>query len=220
MRGAIALVGLVTLGFNAALADEGELRLAGAVGVEGTTARHPNGLPDSAAINISPALVVAGGVQYGFTNVIDGALRLEAAIEGNVTTPRASVGGAAGDLVTGLVLDLRLPVAAGAHLDTGLPVSAGLVFEAGPSLTLWSSSALVDPLRKDSDGLPARLPIAIDDELTLGAFLRMKLAVSIRPFDALAVVVEPYLTLAWSSAPAVAFGMTLQPRWTPTIAPL
>lgn len=219
MRRTIALIGLVTLGSNAVLADEGELGLAAAVGVEGTTARHPKGLPDSAAINISPALVVAGGVQYGFTNVIDGALGLEAAFAGNLITPRASLSGAAGDLVTGLVLDLRLPVAAGAHLDTGLPVSAGLVFEAGPSLTLWSSSALVDPARKDAGGLAARLPITIEDEIALGAFARVRVPLTFRAFNALALGIEPYISAAWISSPSLAAGVSLDLTWLPPVGP-
>lgn len=204
----------------AALADEGETGVLPIVALEGTTARHPKGVPDLGILSVSPALVAGAGVQYGLSNVLDARLGLEAAVAANVPSPRASVKGAAGDLITGFVLDARLPLALAAHLDAGLPVSAGLVLEAGPALTLWSSSALVDPARKDAAGRPVRLPITVDDEIGLGAFVRFKLTVHARPLDALSLSVEPYASGAWVSGPSLSVGVALRPTWQGTAGPL
>lgn len=220
MRRSIAAAALALLGSSLATADEGELGLAATVGVEGTTLRHPQGLYDLATFSLSPTLVAGVGVEHGVSNVLDAGLGVEAAFSGNLTSPGASLGGARGDIVTGLVLDTRLPLGLVAHLDAGLPVTAGLALEAGPSLILWSSSALVDPFRKDPSGRPARLPITVDDQLALGAFLRLRVPIEFRLFETLALAIEPSLSVAWVGGPAGTVGAALRTIWLPGVGPL
>ncbi|MCC7070403.1 MAG: hypothetical protein IT383_03715 [Deltaproteobacteria bacterium] len=212
-----ALALFLVLASTTAAADAGELYLGAGGSLEAAWLRHPLAKDDNSIelsanpVTMLPRLVTSA--RYGITNELHLGLGLEAAPGANVVTSDVKGAGTSGQIVTGSYLELAAPLATTWRFDSGYDVTGAVDLEAGPVLALWSTSALVDPLRLDEKGRPVRLPFDVDDQVQVGALIRMAAMVEWRVFNNLALRAGPAVTVSWAGTPAVHAALVIEPTF-------
>ena len=197
------------------LADEGELYLGGGAGLEGATLRHPAALAGARRLLAPPnaALARVGvGARYGLSNELHPGFGLELAMAGNVATPDVILAGSHAQIVTGTYLEAAAPIGAGWRFDSGYDLSAVVGVDVAPHVALWMLSAATAPPSSGDTKPPRALPIDVADAVGLGVSLRVRAAVELRLFEALALPLTPYLGVTWDGAPSWRMGMAVQPE--------
>ena len=212
-----ALALLVVLASTTAAADEGELYLGAGASLEAAWLRHPLAKDDdpielsASPVTMLPRLVTSA--RYGITNELHLGLGFDAALSANVVTNGVEGAGTRGQVVTGTYFELAAPLTTAWRIDSGYDVTGAVDLEAGPMLALWSTSALVDPGRLDGKGRPVRLPFDVDDQLQVGALIRMAAMVEWRVFNNLALRAGPAVTVSWTGTPAVHAALVIEPTF-------
>lgn len=204
------------------LADEGELAVGVSAALEAAWLRHPLAgaevtIDGRTAFALIPRVGTA--LRFGITNELQLGGALDVAGIPNVITNEIGVGGAVGQLVTGVYAELSAPVGVFWRIDSGFDASAVLGLEAGPILTLWSSNALADPTKLDSAGRPARLPVNVGDDVNAGIIVRASTAADVR-FGDIVLRVVPYAAVAWAATPSARIGVVIEPSLLLSPAPL
>ena len=205
-----------------ALADEGELYLGGGAGLEGAALRHPAAVAGDWLLLAPPnaALARVGvGARYGLSNELHPGLGLELAIAGNVATPDVILAGSHAQIVTGTYLEAAAPIGVGWRFDSGYDVSAVVGVDVAPHLALWMLSAATAPLSSGDSEPPRALPIDVADAVGLGVSVRVRAAVELRLFEALALQLTPNVGVTWDGGPSWRVGMAVQPEWITALWP-
>ena len=212
---ALALV--VVLASTTAAADEGELYLGAGASLEAAWLRHPLAKDDNPMqLSASPSTMLprlVTSARYGITNELHLGLGFDAALSANVVTNGVEGAGTRGQVVTGTYFELAAPLTTAWRIDSGYDVTGAVDLEAGPVLALWSTSALVDPLRLDEKGRPVRLPFDVDDQLEVGALIRIAAVVEWRVWNNLALRAGPAVTLSWAGTPGFHAALVIEPTF-------
>lgn len=221
MRAQLTVVAIL-LAASPSNADEGETAFFARAGAEASTLRHPAAreMRTATEARLIPLGLVAIGTEHGVTNAFSVSTALEVAAATGAETTNVRVRGTDGAIVSGLVLDVRLPVAAHMNIDWGAPMAAALGAELVPTFSVWSMAALVDPTRRDAEGRPLRLPVNVPDEVSFGGIARVRASLSIRAFDVLAITISPFLAGGWCAGPTFAGGASLSVAWLASVGPL
>ncbi|MBI1948548.1 MAG: hypothetical protein HYS27_22870 [Deltaproteobacteria bacterium] len=217
-----ALVVLAVLAAAPAAADEGELHIGGAAEIGGAWLRHPLAppslLPDaSTAFAFLPRIALTADV--GITNDLHAGVVFAVAATPNVVTNAVTIGGVAGNVVTGAYGEGFAGLNASWRIDSGYDLCAILAADIGPVVTFWSGSAFADPTKLDASGKPARLPFDVTDELQVGPALRLTALFDWRIVESFALRAGPTLLAAWTASPTVRVGIVVEAGWLTPVGP-
>ncbi|MDP2341505.1 MAG: hypothetical protein Q8O67_11125 [Deltaproteobacteria bacterium] len=149
--------------------------------------------------------------RYGLTNSLHLALGLEAAPSTGIVSKGVKFENTSGDLFSSVYAEIALPVGVGWRFDSGENVTAVGELQVAPLVAFWGGSALADPNLLDSNGLPSKLPVEIDDLWVPGVQVSARVLVEARIWDWLVLSVGPQAGLSWAGTLGVHAGLVVRP---------
>lgn len=210
------LVVLFALGLPspAALADRGEVGVEAGVGTDVAWLLHPivheplaPPLSSTGTLVFVPRLRMDG--RYGVTNELALGFGVDFGGSGGLRAAGVVIDGYQGDLLTGAYGEVALPLSLRWRFDSGMDVSLGAEVAAYPLVALWAGNALVLPSKVDAAGLPARLPVDVEDAWVVGGGARVSGFVEWRVFDLLMLGIAPSISGGWAGTVRAVAGVSL-----------